>query len=59
MEGFAINPVTGIITTTKSLDRELQELYTVTGKSLELHSITHCTIILLHTLFRLSKSDLA
>ncbi|XP_044210752.1 protocadherin-16-like [Thunnus albacares] len=29
-EGFSINPVTGVITTTKSLDRELQEYYTVT-----------------------------
>uniref|UniRef100_A0A4W6E2A7 Protocadherin-16 n=1 Tax=Lates calcarifer TaxID=8187 RepID=A0A4W6E2A7_LATCA len=29
-EGFRINPVTGVITTTKSLDRELQEYYTVT-----------------------------
>ncbi|XP_029302997.1 protocadherin-16-like [Cottoperca gobio] len=29
-EGFSINPVTGLITTTKSLDRELQEYYTVT-----------------------------
>ncbi|XP_036935519.1 protocadherin-16-like [Acanthopagrus latus] len=29
-EGFNINPVTGIITTTKSLDREQQEHYTVT-----------------------------
>ncbi len=30
-EGFSINPVTGVITTSKSLDRELQEYYTVTG----------------------------
>lgn len=30
-EDFNINPVTGVITTTKSLDRELQEYYTVTG----------------------------
>lgn len=30
-EDFSINPVTGVITTTKSLDRELQEYYTVTG----------------------------
>ncbi|GLD53497.1 protocadherin-16-like protein, partial [Lates japonicus] len=29
-EGFRINPVTGVITTTKSLDRELHEYYTVT-----------------------------
>ncbi|XP_045930685.1 protocadherin-16-like [Micropterus dolomieu] len=29
-EGFSINPVTGVITTSKSLDRELQEYYTVT-----------------------------
>ncbi|KAM9319167.1 protocadherin-16-like [Pholidichthys leucotaenia] len=29
-EGFSINPVTGVITTTMSLDRELQEYYTVT-----------------------------
>ncbi|XP_039987657.1 protocadherin-16 [Xiphias gladius] len=29
-ESFRINPVTGVITTTKSLDRELQEYYTVT-----------------------------
>lgn len=30
-EGFSINPVTGIIRTTKLLDREHQEHYTVTG----------------------------
>lgn len=30
-EGFSINPFTGVITTTKSLDRELQEHYTMTG----------------------------
>lgn len=30
-EGFSINPVTGVITTTKPLDRELQAIYTVTG----------------------------
>ncbi|KAM9852933.1 protocadherin-16-like [Aulostomus maculatus] len=30
VEGFTINPVTGVITTTKPLDRELQEYYTVT-----------------------------
>uniref|UniRef100_A0A673C4G1 Protocadherin-16 n=1 Tax=Sphaeramia orbicularis TaxID=375764 RepID=A0A673C4G1_9TELE len=29
-EYFSINPATGVITTTKSLDRELQEHYTVT-----------------------------
>nr|XP_020468749.1 protocadherin-16-like [Monopterus albus] len=29
-KGFSINPVTGVITTTKQLDRELQEYYTVT-----------------------------
>uniref|UniRef100_A0A3P8SRX2 Protocadherin-16 n=1 Tax=Amphiprion percula TaxID=161767 RepID=A0A3P8SRX2_AMPPE len=29
-EGFNINPVTGVITTTKALDRELQDYYTVT-----------------------------
>uniref|UniRef100_A0A8C6NV07 Protocadherin-16 n=1 Tax=Nothobranchius furzeri TaxID=105023 RepID=A0A8C6NV07_NOTFU len=29
-EGFSINPVTGVITTTKSLDRESHELYVVT-----------------------------
>ncbi|KAM6931595.1 protocadherin-16-like [Lycodopsis pacificus] len=29
-EGFSINPATGVITTSKSLDRELQEYYTVT-----------------------------
>lgn len=30
-EGFTINPATGVITTTKALDRETQEYYTVTG----------------------------
>lgn len=30
-EGFSINPLTGVITTAKSLDRELQEFYTMTG----------------------------
>ncbi|XP_071061258.1 protocadherin-16-like [Pseudochaenichthys georgianus] len=29
-DGFSIHPVTGVITTTKSLDRELREYYTVT-----------------------------
>ncbi|CAJ1065106.1 protocadherin-16-like [Xyrichtys novacula] len=29
-EGFTVEPVTGVITTTKSLDRELQEYYSVT-----------------------------
>ncbi|XP_071379690.1 protocadherin-16-like [Centroberyx affinis] len=29
-EGFSINPSTGVITTTRTLDRELQEFYTVT-----------------------------
>ncbi|XP_068174112.1 protocadherin-16-like [Antennarius striatus] len=29
-EGFSVNPVTGAITTTKSLDRELQEYYIMT-----------------------------
>uniref|UniRef100_A0A8C2ZSL3 Protocadherin-16 n=1 Tax=Cyclopterus lumpus TaxID=8103 RepID=A0A8C2ZSL3_CYCLU len=29
-DGFSINPVTGVITTTKLLDRELQEYYTMT-----------------------------
>lgn len=36
-EDFNINPVTGVITTTKSLDRELKEYYTVTGKILKHH----------------------
>lgn len=30
-EGFIINPVTGVITTTKELDTELQSHYTLTG----------------------------
>lgn len=30
-EGFIINPVTGAITTTKELDTELQDHYTLTG----------------------------
>lgn len=30
-EGFLINPVTGVITTTKELDAELQSHYTLTG----------------------------
>ena len=30
-EGFIINPVTGVITTTKELDKELQDHYTLTG----------------------------
>ncbi|KAG9351769.1 hypothetical protein JZ751_023020 [Albula glossodonta] len=29
-EGFTINPVTGVISTTKALDREVQDRYTVT-----------------------------
>lgn len=29
--GFIINPVTGAITTTKELDTELQDHYTLTG----------------------------
>lgn len=36
-EDFNINPVTGVITTTKALDRELREYYTVTGKVLKHH----------------------
>lgn len=36
-EDFSINPVTGEITTTKALDRELREYYTVTGKILKQH----------------------
>lgn len=36
-EDFNINPVTGVITTTKALDRELREYYTVTGKVLKRH----------------------
>lgn len=30
-EGFIINPVTGVITTTKELDTELQSHYRLTG----------------------------
>ena len=30
-EGFVINPVTGVITTTRELDREAQDRYTLTG----------------------------
>lgn len=30
-EGFVINPVTGVITTTKELDSEAQDHYTLTG----------------------------
>jgi len=30
-EGFVINPVTGVITTTRELDREVQDRYTLTG----------------------------
>lgn len=30
-DGFSIDPTTGVISTTKALDRETQELYTVTG----------------------------
>lgn len=40
-EDFNINPVTGVITTIKSLDRELQEYYTVTGKVLKHHTPKH------------------
>lgn len=36
-EDFNINPVTGVITTTKALDRELREYYTVTGEVLKHH----------------------
>lgn len=36
-EDFNINPVTGVITTTKVLDRELREYYTVTGEVLKHH----------------------
>lgn len=40
-EGFSINPVSGVIMITKSLDRELQEYYTVTGTVIWLfHSLT-------------------
>ena len=37
-EGFNIDPVTGVITTAKALDRETQEYYTLTGMTL-----THLT----------------
>lgn len=30
-EGFVINPITGVITTTKELDAERQDHYTLTG----------------------------
>lgn len=30
-KAFTIDPVTGVITTTKPLDRELHDFYTVTG----------------------------
>lgn len=30
-EGFVINSLTGVITTTKELDREVQDHYTLTG----------------------------
>lgn len=32
-EGFVINPVTGVITTTKELDSEARDHYTLTGTS--------------------------
>lgn len=33
-EGFVINPVTGVITTTKELDTEVQDHYTLTGTAI-------------------------
>lgn len=33
---FTIHPVTGVISTTRSLDRESKEDYTVTGTEIEL-----------------------
>ena len=33
-EGFNIDPATGVITTAKVLDREIQEYYTLTGTTL-------------------------
>lgn len=38
-EGFIINPVTGVITTTKELDKELQDHYTLTGNIIS--TVTH------------------
>lgn len=35
-EGFIINPVTGVITTTKELDAELQDHYTLTGTKISI-----------------------
>lgn len=32
--GFSINPVTGVITTSKPLDRESQDIYAMTGNYL-------------------------
>lgn len=37
-EGFVINPVTGVITTTKELDTEAQDHYTLTGTTVGLAS---------------------
>lgn len=34
---FSIHPVTGVITTTKALDREVQGVYAVTGTSTDRH----------------------
>lgn len=39
-EDFNINPITGVITTTKALDRELREYYTVTGKVLKHYKLS-------------------
>lgn len=40
-DGFIINPVTGAITTTKELDTELQDHYTLTGIKMYILRLTH------------------
>lgn len=40
-EGFIINPVTGVITTTKELDSELRDHYTLTGTAFKRLYIAH------------------
>lgn len=40
-ESFSIDPLTGVITTAKSLDREQQEYYTMTGIVLRYEPVPH------------------
>lgn len=53
-EGFIINPQSGVITTTKELDAELENHYTLTGTA-ELSNTLHYLTV--HILIKLKFID--